>query len=214
MTPIWLWRRWYQTHRHHLCQQKGSPPNQSRRASIYTEIELWVQCFSIPKSFQPILWNHLPHLFYHPISSVPDADSQGQHGSWSTQGCLFEFPGEDSDCQDPEYCANDFGEHMIISFFKDRSWYPRQQVAITSIKGILLKFSGEVIFANRWKDLNNNRILQRLCRMLDATRQAPTISCFNIFNFTVDNEAQFAGDHNSSLFMGMGMCWDCSKPFT
>ena len=45
--------------------------------------------------------------------------------------------------------------------------------------------------------------------MLDSARQAPAVSCFNILNFTVDNEAQFAGDHKSSLFMEMGMSWDC-----
>lgn len=44
--------------------------------------------------------------------------------------------------------------------------------------------------------------------MFDAARQAPTIACFNIHNFTINNEAQFAGYHNSSLFMGMGMSGD------
>ena len=88
-------------------------------------------------------------LSSHPICSVPDAESQRQHDSWPAQRRLFEFPSVYPDSQYPEYCAYDFGEHMIISFLKDQSGYPRQQVAIVSLKGILLKLSGQVIFANR-----------------------------------------------------------------
>ena len=58
----------------------------------------------------------LNDLFDHPIHSVPDAEAQRQHNSWSTKGRLFEFPGKNSDCQDAENYTNDFGGHMVISF--------------------------------------------------------------------------------------------------
>ena len=50
---------------------------------------------------------------------------------------------------------------------------------------------------------------QAMLRVLDTARQAPTVSCLDIINFTVNNEAQFTGDHNSSLFVRMRMDWDC-----
>lgn len=44
----------------------------------------------------------LKELFDYPIRDVPDAYAQRQHYSWSTQGCLLEFPGKDSNCHDAE----------------------------------------------------------------------------------------------------------------
>ena len=53
------------------------------------------------------------HPLNQPKNSVPDAEAKRQHDSWPTQGRLFEFPGEDSNCQDAKYCAYDFGEHIV-----------------------------------------------------------------------------------------------------
>jgi hypothetical protein len=55
------------------------------------------------------------HPLKQPKRSVPDAETKRQHDSWPTQGRLFKFPGKDSNCQEAEYCAYDFGKHMIIS---------------------------------------------------------------------------------------------------
>ena len=75
-----------------------------------------VRYFIIPKISPPILTNISPHLFHHPINSVPDAEAQRQNDSWSAQGRLFEFPGKDSHYQDAGYYAYDFGEHGIVFF--------------------------------------------------------------------------------------------------
>ena len=55
-------------------------------------------------------WHHLPN---NPINSVPDAETQGQHDSWSAQWRLFEFPGKDSYCQEAKDDAYDFGDQFI-----------------------------------------------------------------------------------------------------
>jgi hypothetical protein len=81
--------------------------------------------------------SHLSHhLFSQPICSVSYAEANWQHGSWSTQGRLFEFPGKDSDCQDAENCTYDLGEHVIISFVSD-AMMPNTQFLILSMLKLL-----------------------------------------------------------------------------
>ena len=55
------------------------------------------------------------HLPYKPKNSVPDAESQRQHDSWSTQWSLFEFPGKDSHCQEAKYGTHDFSCHHLFT---------------------------------------------------------------------------------------------------
>ena len=89
----------------------------SQRPKAVNHIENLTVMFDL-YSLKSLPSNHLPD---HLIRDVPDAETQRQHDSWSTQWRLFKFPGKDSDCQDAEYYANDLGEHMIISFIK---WGP------------------------------------------------------------------------------------------
>ena len=54
--------------------------------------------------------------FQNPICSVPDAESQRQHDSWSTQWRFFEFPSIETDCCNTKNYANYFRNHFHYAF--------------------------------------------------------------------------------------------------
>jgi hypothetical protein len=56
----------------------------------------------------------LNHPLNQPKHSVPDAESQRQHDSWSAQWGFFEFPSKNTHCQDAKYNAYDFWDHFIF----------------------------------------------------------------------------------------------------
>ena len=55
------------------------------------------------------------HLFYQPVYSVPDAETQRQHDSWSAQRGFLELPGINTDSQDARYNSyNLWNNHLFI----------------------------------------------------------------------------------------------------
>jgi hypothetical protein len=51
-----------------------------------------------------------------------------QHYLWSTQWCLFEFPGKDSHCQEAKYNTYDFGRHHLST--RSFNFFPHLKNAI------------------------------------------------------------------------------------
>jgi hypothetical protein len=72
---------------------------------------------SDPSPFHRSMDSPSKHPLNHPKHSVPDAEAKRQHDSWPAKRRLFKFPGEDSNCQDAEYCTYDFGEHNLLILY-------------------------------------------------------------------------------------------------
>jgi len=127
--------REYPTEQKNLKWPRASNPNQPGHIPPPSNKPQFLSQFNIPNILNASKWfekvshgfSHrknwftpLPHLRHHlshqAIHSVPDAQAKGQHDSRPAKGRFFKFPGIDADCQDAEYDADDFGEHVIISF--------------------------------------------------------------------------------------------------
>jgi hypothetical protein len=63
-----------------------------------------------------VTWFTLYKSFQNPICSVPDAETQRQHDSWSTERGFFEFPDVETDCCEPKRYSNYFRNHYQYAF--------------------------------------------------------------------------------------------------
>ena len=72
--------------------------------------------FCIEKDEHGVTGFTLYQSFQNPICSVPDAESQRQHDSWSTQWRFFEFPYIKTDCCNAKDYADYFRNHFHYAF--------------------------------------------------------------------------------------------------